>query len=267
MSYLGDFPEDFTTVACMFTTHAATGAPVAPNSAFEAADVLIYKNGNAAQKTTTNGVTMTSPFDSVTGLHCVVIDTSNDTGDGGFWVAGAQYTLVLSSDETVDGMAVAKVIGTFGLALAPVFARLGAPVGASISADIAAIEAQTDDIGTAGAGLTAVPWNAAWDAEVQSEVADALTAYDPPTNAEMEARTLVAASYATATAVDDLPTNAELATALGTADDAVLAQIALVKAKTDSLTFTVAGQVDANIQYVNDVAVTGDGQTGTEWGP
>lgn len=64
------------------------------------------------------------------------------------------------------------------------FARLGAPAGASVSADIAAIEAQTDDIGAAGAGLTAVPWNAAWDAEVQSEVADALGAYDPPTRAE-----------------------------------------------------------------------------------
>lgn len=56
------------------------------------------------------------------------------------------------------------------------FARLGAPAGASISADIAAIEAQTDDIGAAGAGLTAIPWNAAWDAEVQSEVQDALEA-------------------------------------------------------------------------------------------
>lgn len=56
------------------------------------------------------------------------------------------------------------------------FARLGAPAGASISADIAAIEAQTDDIGAAGAGLTAIPWNAAWDAEVQSEVDDALVA-------------------------------------------------------------------------------------------
>lgn len=54
--------------------------------------------------------------------------------------------------------------------------KLGAPAGASISADIAAIEAQTDDIGVAGAGLTAIPWNAAWDAEVQSEVDDALIA-------------------------------------------------------------------------------------------
>lgn len=37
------------------------------------------------------------------------------------------------------------------------------------------------------------------------------------------------------TQLDALPTNAELATALGTADDAVLAQVALVKAKTDNL--------------------------------
>lgn len=32
-------------------------------------------------------------------------------------------------------------------------------------------------IGAAGAGLTAVPWNAAWDAEVQSEVEDGLVAH------------------------------------------------------------------------------------------
>jgi hypothetical protein len=37
-----------------------------------------------------------------------------------------------------------------------VYTRIGAPAGASVSADIAAIEAQTDDIGAAGAGLTAL---------------------------------------------------------------------------------------------------------------
>lgn len=57
-----------------------------------------------------------------------------------------------------------------------VIAILGTPAGVSLAADIAAIEAQTDDIGAAGAGLTAVPWNAAWDAEVESEVTDALNA-------------------------------------------------------------------------------------------
>jgi hypothetical protein len=45
-----------------------------------------------------------------------------------------------------------------------------------------------------------VTWNATAAAQIQSEAADALTAYDPPTNAEMEARTLVAANYATAAA-------------------------------------------------------------------
>ena len=40
-----------------------------------------------------------------------------------------------------------------------------------------------------------------------------------------------------------------------------------IKAKTDSLTFTVAGQADVNVQYVNDVPVTGTGATGDEWNP
>lgn len=56
--------------------------------------------------------------------------------------------------------------------------RLGVPSnlgsGATIAANLVDIEGQTDDIGVAGAGLTAIPWNAAWDAEVQSEVDDAL---------------------------------------------------------------------------------------------
>jgi hypothetical protein len=41
---------------------------------------------------------------------------------------------------------------------------------------IGSILEDTAEIGAAGAGLTAVPWNAAWDAEVESEVTDALVA-------------------------------------------------------------------------------------------
>ena len=44
----------------------------------------------------------------------------------------------------------------------------------AIKADTAAILFDTIEIGVAGSGLTAIPWNAAWDAEVQSECADAL---------------------------------------------------------------------------------------------
>jgi hypothetical protein len=53
--------------------------------------------------------------------------------------------------------------------------------------NVDAILEDTDDIGVAGAGLSGIPWNAAWDAEVQSEAADALTVYDPSTDTEMDA--------------------------------------------------------------------------------
>lgn len=51
---------------------------------------------------------------------------------------------------------------------------------------------------------------------------------------------------------------------LDAAQDAALTSI---KAKADQLTFTQSGNVDANIQYVNDVLVNGTGTTGDEWGP
>lgn len=109
------------------------------------------------------------------------------------------------STNQVEGVKLADTLTTYTgntPQTGDAFARLGAPAGASVSADIAAIEAQTDDIGAAGAGLSAVPWNAAWGAEVQSEVADALAAYDPPTHAEMTAEH------------DTLPTAGEVADAV-----------------------------------------------------
>ena len=46
----------------------------------------------------------------------------------------------------------------------------------AIDTNVDAILVDTAEIGAAGAGLSAVPWNGAWDAEVQSEVDDALVA-------------------------------------------------------------------------------------------
>lgn len=121
-----------------------------------------------------------------------------------------------------------------------------------------------------GSALTAIPWNAAWDAEVQSEVADALTAYDPPTKAEMDARTLASASYATAAAlatVDGIVDAilVDTGTTLDGKLDTIDSLIDAIKAKTDSLTFTVAGQVDANAKSMNDAEITGDGTAETPW--
>jgi hypothetical protein len=112
------------------------------------------------------------------------------------------------------------------------YARLGAPAGVSVSADNAAIKAETAsilvdtaEIGAAGAGLTAlgtaaelakvpksdstVTWNATALASINAECDTALADYDGPTNTEFEARTLVAAGYATATNLATVDTNVD----------------------------------------------------------
>lgn len=59
--------------------------------------------------------------------------------------------------------------------------RLGVPSdlggGATVAANLVDIEGQTDDIGASGAGLSAVPWNAAWAAQVQAAAEAALIAH------------------------------------------------------------------------------------------
>lgn len=112
-NYAGDFKAS-STINIFFTTNSAAGAAVAPSTAFEAADVILYKGSSAVQRTSQAGWTMTSPFDSVVGLHCLAIDLSDNT-DAGFYAAGNDYTAVLSPDETVDSQVVVAVIGTFSI--------------------------------------------------------------------------------------------------------------------------------------------------------
>lgn len=114
MNYIGDFAED-STIRIILSTNNSSGGAVAPSTAFEADDFRIYKNGSATQKTTTNGITIASPFDSVTGLHTLEIDTSNDTGDTGFWTTGADYWVVAVPDETVDSQTVVQPIAAFSI--------------------------------------------------------------------------------------------------------------------------------------------------------
>lgn len=119
--YLGDFPTGFTTVVVPFTTSNPDGSPVAPSSAFEAADVAIYKDGTATPRSSTSGWTMNSPQNSKTGFHLMTVDLSDNT-DSGFYAAGHVYTVVLDpSDETVASVSVRRVLGLFtiGIGLSP----------------------------------------------------------------------------------------------------------------------------------------------------
>lgn len=117
MNAHGNVPAGTTALPFLITTNAADGSAVAPNSAFEAADFLLYKDGGSTQRNTTAGWTITSPFDSVTGLHELLIDLTDNTHNG-FYSVGSFYHLVLSPDETVDGKTVVAVVGTFRIVAA-----------------------------------------------------------------------------------------------------------------------------------------------------
>lgn len=101
-----------------------------------------------------------------------------------------------------------------------------------------AILVDTAVIGAAGAGLTAIPWNAAWDTEVQSECTDALNAYDPPTRGELtsDINNLDSSLSTTiGTATSGLATAAALAT-VDTVVDAILVDTAVIGAAGAGLT-------------------------------
>lgn len=238
MDWLGDFPEDFAAVTCMFTTHQSTGAPVAPLSAFEAADFAIFKNGSATEKTSTNGLTITSAFNGTTGLHCLVIDTSNDTDDSGFWTAGAVYTVVLTPDETVDGVAVVKVIGQFGIELAG--ALRPATAGRKLVVDAAGLaDANAVKLGPSGSGT----------AQTARDIGASVVAASVSTGG------ITSGSFA-AGAID----NAAIATdAIGAAE---LAASAVTEIQSGLATASALSSIDGKIDIIDDVVDAIQAKTG-----
>ena len=147
---------------------------------------------------------LATPTNITAGTITTVTNLTNLPAAG---ATAAELAKVPKSDGAVSWNATALAAINAEVDTALNTAIPGVPTANSINERIAAIDDLTQasgtgdlaaiktTIGTAGAGLTAVPWNATWDAQVESECTDALNAYDPPTNAEMEARTLVSASY------------------------------------------------------------------------
>jgi hypothetical protein len=125
-----------------------------------------------------------------TEMNADIVATITKTGTAGAKTSpNVMYTSVNQVDDlstaltTIDDFVdteVAAILTAVDTEIGTILTRLGTPSdlggGASVAANLSDIEAQTDDIGAAGAGLTAVPWNATWDAEVESEANDALIA-------------------------------------------------------------------------------------------
>lgn len=87
-------------------------------------------------------------------------------------------------------LSAADVREAIGIASANLDTQLGA------LATSTALASLVTTVGAAGAGLTALPWNAAWDAEVQSECADALAALSIDGKTLVQALQIIAAMVA-----------------------------------------------------------------------
>lgn len=173
-----------------------------------------------------NIATPASTMDALT-LVATATNLTNAPGAGDFTA-----TMKTSIGTAVAASAVASVTG-----------NVGGNVAGSVASVTAAVTVSGDLSATMKASVTAAVPSAAQN------------------RAEMDANSVGLASIFART---DVATSTRLATAGYTAPDN--ASITGIKAKTDSLNFTVAGQVNANIKYVNGVLVNGDGAA-TPWGP
>lgn len=236
MQDLGDLnPGD--TIDLKFATADSTGAPTALSSGA----ISVYKDNSTTEST--SGVTLTASFDSRTGMNHVRITTASD---GTFYSAGSNFQIVLTAGTVNSVSVIGYVVGAFSLnarsALRPATAGRTLAIDSNGRVDVSLIE---------GSDASDV---------INAQADAALADYDAPTNAEMTARTLASADYATATA---LATVDGVVDAIATYVDT---EVAAIKAKTDQLNFGVTGKVDSNLTHVNEVEVTGDGD-GTPWGP
>lgn len=102
---IGDFPEDHASVVLRFNTVGITMAPI---TLAGTPALSVYKDSTTES---TAGVTLTVDYDSRTGTHHVLIDTSADA----FYEVGKSYTVVITTG-TVSGVSVVgSVVGSFSI--------------------------------------------------------------------------------------------------------------------------------------------------------
>jgi hypothetical protein len=54
---------------------------------------------------------------------------------------------------------------------------------------------------------------------------------------------------------------------LDSTTSAIKTDTASIKTQTDALTFGTSSAIKADVRFVNGVSITGNGQSGSEWGP
>lgn len=230
------------TVDIFFATAAADGGRENFSATLEEADFIVVKDG-AAMTLDVSTITITDPFNSDVGIQKISIDLSNDAD----FTYGSKYWVYVHPDETIDTQSVAGVIGYFSIDVPVKVQGTFSGTHTSTTSDLGANAPANDITGMTLYNptdeesrvvesyntTTGVATHAAWDtgvgvtngepwvllptapvdattlAAIQNEVNAALLVYDAPTNAELTARTLAAAAYATASKQADIETDTQ----------------------------------------------------------
>jgi hypothetical protein len=143
-------------------------------------------------------------------------------------IANGQYTLVMTTGN-VDTLGRAQITCNKSTYQMPAVNLMVVPAMVFDSLVLGTDVLQSDTTQFGGTAITAaagIP-----EVKVASIASNAVNASALASDAVTE----IQSGLATQASVDDLPTNAELATALGTADDAVLAAIATVQSDTNDI--------------------------------
>lgn len=200
---LGDFVEDYPTLNFGFLTlNLTTGVPT---TLANTPVISVYKGSNTTQSVA--GITLNVDYDSVTGLNHVLIDLSADA----FYAVANDYFVVITTGQVNSVSVIGTVVANFSIENrsqqatndAVLAGTVTDAAGASVAADIIAIKAQTvaietdtGEIGTGGAGLGDLGgMSTAMKAEVNVEAKDVLVT---DTQAELaQGAPAIAASLAT----------------------------------------------------------------------
>ena len=266
--HLGDYDTSSVIYGKFTTFRPSTGAAYTLSGT---PALSVYKDNSTTQSTT--GVTLTADFDSVTGLNHFAIDTS---ADGTFYSAGSFFDIVITTG-TVDSVSVVgSVVASFTLrknsALKPTTAgrTLDVSAGGEAGVDWANVGSPTTTLDLSGTTIStsqAVASVSGAVGSVTGNVGGNVTGSVGSVTGLTAANLDVAVSTRLASASYTAPLDAAgTRTAVGLASANLDTQLSTIdtvadgiKAKTDSLTFTSAGIVDANIQKINDVTIVGDG--------
>lgn len=228
---------------------------------------LVQINGDVFQYSIPDAA-LAAGADSVT-IRFRCIDTTNNKWYYRIQLTGDDYTdgvrrgltaLPNAAADAAGGLPVSDAGGLDMDALSANVAAILVDTGTTLDGKINTIDGIVDEIlvdtaeiGAAGAGLTNLPWNPAWDAEVQSEATDALNAYDPPTRTE-----LTSDKNAIISAVNDaLPGGGNILyahTVTDTNDDPIFDVMVTVTSDADGETIVASGrsESDGTIEFYLD---------------